>query len=88
MDGIIIFPTINLKHTIISVLNFYDYLGKLDKRHQAKPSSNLELLSMFPGVGRKKATVLSKKYTNMAHAMDKWREWMSEKNKFEFCGEW
>lgn len=88
IDGVIIFPTINLKHTIISILNFYDYLGKIDKRRIAKPSSNMEMLSLFPGVGRKKATILSKKYKNMADALNHWEEWISEKDKFKFYGEW
>ena len=88
INGTIIFPTINLKHTIIAVLNIYNYLGKLDKRKGAKPSSTLELLEMFPGVGRKKAHLLSKKYKNMADAMDNWREWLNEKGQFEFYGSW
>lgn len=88
MDGIIIFPTINLKHTIISVLNFYDYLGRLDKRKAAKPINPKELLEMFPGIGRKRANLLSKKYKNMAEALDNWREWINEKDKFKFYGSW
>ena len=88
IDGVVIFPTINLKHTIISILNFYDYLGRMDKRQQAKPSNNMEMLSLFPGVGRKKSNKLTKKYKNMAEALDNWREWISEKDKFKFYGDW
>jgi ERCC4-type nuclease len=88
LDGIIIIPTINLKHTMLSILSIYDYIGRIDKRTAPKGSSSLEMLSMFPGIGRKKAHQLKKNYKNMSIALDDWRTWISDKVLNEFNKEW
>jgi ERCC4-type nuclease len=88
LNGIIIIPTINLKHTMLSILSIYDYIGRLDKRISPKGSNSLEMLSMFPGIGRKKSHQLKKNYKNMAIALDNWREWINEKTLNEFNKEW
>jgi ERCC4-type nuclease len=88
LNGIIIMPTTNLKHTMLSILSIYDYIGRLDKRTIPKSTNSKEMLSMFPHVGRKKANVLSKKYKNMSMALDNWREWINEKTLEDFNKDW
>jgi len=88
LDGIIIMPTIDIKHTMLAILYIHDYTSKIDKKSMPKAISTKEMLELFPGVGRKKANKLSKNYKNMAEAMDNWREWIGEKNLFKFLESW
>jgi len=79
IDGIIIMHTINIKHTLLTALSLFYYIGHIDKKRGPKPRNAKELITLFPGVGKKKATEILKKYNNIDDLMNNWKDWLPQK---------
>lgn len=88
LEGTFILPTINLKHTMLTILSIYDYIGRLDKRVVPKAINPIEALMMLPGVGRKRSTIIKNKYINMIEALKNCEEWLKEDVLKNFRREW
>lgn len=89
MDGIIIIPTKDLNHTMLAISSIYDYIGKLDIKDRIPKCTDMkELLSMFPGIGRKKANYIKKQYATMSLALENYREWIPRKALENFDKKW
>lgn len=89
VDKTIILPTVDLKHTILTIAHIYDYIGQLDKKHlPPKANDSLELLAMLPGVGRKKSRELKKKYKNLFEAVKHAEDWMKPKDLERYKTGW
>lgn len=89
IDGIIIMPTINLRHTILMLDSIYWYLADFDsKRKIPKANDPLEMLQMFPKVGRKLSTKIKREYPNMIEALKDCENWMDAKTLEDYKRKW
>jgi ERCC4-type nuclease len=80
LDSTFILQTINIRHTLMTIAYLYDYIGRIDKRSDIKPFDNTDLISLLPGIGKKKANKIKAKYSSPLEALKHADEYLSEKD--------
>jgi len=75
-DGTWIIPTKNLRQTILAIASTYEYIGKIENRSATKAKNMLDLISLFPSIGRKKARLIMNEYPSAYAALQNLDDWL------------